>query len=252
MENRYRAKAIEDKWQRIWEENRTFQVTENPGKPKYYVLEMFPYPSGRIHMGHVRVYAIGDVIARFRRMRGYNVLHPMGWDAFGLPAENAAIERGIHPAKWTTENIAYMRDQLKKMGISYDWDREIATCDPEYYRWEQLVFIRMLERGLAYRKRSSVNWCPSCQTVLANEQVEDGRCWRCESEVSKRDIDGWFFKITAYADELLDWCDRLTGWPERVITMQKNWIGRSEGAEFDLPVVGRPDLKVRVLSLIHI
>ena len=248
MENRYRAKAIEDKWQRIWEENRTFQVTENPGKPKYYVLEMFPYPSGRIHMGHVRVYAIGDVIARFRRMRGYNVLHPMGWDAFGLPAENAAIERGIHPAKWTTENIAYMRDQLKKMGISYDWDREIATCDPEYYRWEQLVFIRMLERGLAYRRRSSVNWCPSCQTVLANEQVEGGRCWRCESEVNKRDIDGWFFKITAYADELLDWCDRLTGWPERVITMQKNWIGRSEGAEFDLPIVGYPDLKIRVFT----
>ena len=199
-------------------------------------------------MGHVRVYAIGDVIARFRRMRGYNVLHPMGWDAFGLPAENAAIERSIHPAKWTTENIAYMRDQLKRMGISYDWGREIATCDPEYYRWEQLVFIRMLERGLAYRKRSSVNWCPSCQTVLANEQVEDGRCWRCESEVSKRDIDGWFFKITAYAEELLDWCDRLTGWPERVITMQKNWIGRSEGAEFDLPVVGHPELKVRVFT----
>jgi leucyl-tRNA synthetase len=172
----------------------------------------------------------------------------MGWDAFGLPAENAAIERGIHPAKWTTENIVYMRDQLKKMGISYDWDREIATCDPEYYRWEQLVFIRMLERGLAYRKRSSVNWCPSCQTVLANEQVEGGRCWRCESEVSKRDIDGWFFKITAYADELLEWCDRLTGWPERVIAMQKNWIGRSEGAEFDLPVVGHPDLKIRVFT----
>ncbi|HSE85427.1 MAG TPA: leucine--tRNA ligase [Candidatus Binatia bacterium] len=248
MEDRYQAKAIEDKWQRIWEENRTFHVTENAAKPKYYVLEMFPYPSGRIHMGHVRVYAIGDVIARFRRMRGYNVLHPMGWDAFGLPAENAAIERGIHPAKWTTENIAYMRDQLKKMGISYDWDREIATCNPEYYRWEQLVFIRMLERGLAYRKRSSVNWCPSCQTVLANEQVEGGRCWRCESEVSKQDIDGWFFKITAYADELLDWCDRLTGWPERVITMQKNWIGRSEGAEFDLPVVGHPDLTIRVFT----
>jgi leucyl-tRNA synthetase len=248
MEDRYRAKAIEEKWQRIWEENQTFQAAENAGKPKYYVLEMFPYPSGRIHMGHVRVYAIGDVIARFRRMRGYNVLHPMGWDAFGLPAENAAIERGIHPAKWTRENIGYMRDQLKKMGISYDWDREIATCDPEYYRWEQLVFIRMLERGLAYRKRSSVNWCPSCQTVLANEQVEGGRCWRCESEVSKRDIDGWFFKITAYADELLDGCDRLTAWPERVIVMQKNWIGRSEGAEFDLPVVGHPDLKIRVFT----
>ena len=248
MEDRYRPKAIEGKWQQIWEENQTFQTSENAGKPKYYVLEMFPYPSGRIHMGHVRVYAIGDVIARFRRMRGYNVLHPMGWDAFGLPAENAAIERGIHPAKWTTENIVYMRDQLKKMGISYDWDREIATCDPEYYRWEQLVFIRMLERGLAYRKRSSVNWCPSCQTVLANEQVEGGRCWRCESEVSKRDIDGWFFKITAYADELLEWCDRLTGWPERVIAMQKNWIGRSEGAEFDLPVFGHPDLKIRVFT----
>ena len=248
MEARYQPKAIEEKWQRIWKENKTFQVAEDLRKPKYYVLEMFPYPSGRIHMGHVRVYAIGDVIARFRRMRGYNVLHPMGWDAFGLPAENAAIERGIHPAKWTRENIVYMRDQLKKMGISYDWDREIATCDPDYYRWEQLVFIRMLERGLAYRKRSTVNWCPSCQTVLANEQVEDGRCWRCESEVSKRDIDGWFFKITAYADELLDWCDRLSGWPERVITMQKNWIGRSEGAEFYLAVVGRPELKVRVFT----
>jgi leucyl-tRNA synthetase len=248
MEDRYQAKAIEEKWQRIWEENKTFQASENARKPKYYVLEMFPYPSGRIHMGHVRVYAIGDVIARFRRMKGYNVLHPMGWDAFGLPAENAAIERGIHPAKWTTENIVYMRDQLKKMGISYDWHREIATCDPEYYRWEQLVFIRMLERGLAYRRRSSVNWCPSCQTVLANEQVESGRCWRCESEVGKREIDGWFFKITAYADELLDWCDRLTGWPERVIAMQKNWIGRSEGAEFDLPVVGRTDLNIRVFT----
>jgi len=248
MEERYQPLAIEEKWQRIWEKTSAFRVAEDRGKPKYYVLEMFPYPSGRIHMGHVRVYAIGDVLARFRRVRGYNVLHPMGWDAFGLPAENAAIERGIHPAKWTMENIAYMRDQLKKMGISYDWNREIATCDPEYYRWEQLVFLRMLERGLAYRKRSSVNWCPSCQTVLANEQVEGGRCWRCESEVAKRDIDGWFFKITAYADELLDWCDRLTGWPERVITMQKNWIGRSEGAEFDLPVVGRPDLKVRVYT----
>ena len=248
MKERYQPKAIEEKWQRIWEEKKTFRVAEDVGKPKYYVLEMFPYPSGRIHMGHVRVYAIGDVLARFKRMRGYNVLHPMGWDAFGLPAENAAIERGIHPAKWTMENIGYMREQLKKMGISYDWDREIATCDPEYYRWEQLIFIRMLDRGLAYRKRSTVNWCPSCQTVLANEQVESGRCWRCESEVTKRDIDGWFFKITDYAEELLNWCDRLTGWPERVITMQKNWIGRSEGAEFDLPVMGRPELKVRVFT----
>jgi leucyl-tRNA synthetase len=248
MEERYYPQKIEEKWQRIWEEKKSFRVTESPDLPKYYLLEMFPYPSGRIHMGHVRVYAIGDVLARYKRMKGYNVLHPMGWDAFGLPAENAAIERGIHPAKWTMENIDYMRDQLKKMGISYDWDREIATCDPEYYRWEQLIFIRMLERGLAYRKRSTVNWCPSCQTVLANEQVENGRCWRCESEVTKRDVDGWFFKITAYAEELLDWCDRLTGWPERVITMQKNWIGRSEGAEFDLAVAGRPDLKIRVFT----
>src|SRR5919106_15810 len=185
---------------------------------------------------------------RYTWMRGFNVLHPMGWDAFGLPAENAAIEHGVHPAIWTYENINNMRAQLKKMGISYDWERELTTCDPAYYKWEQLIFIRMLERGLAYRKRSTVNWCPSCQTVLANEQVEAGRCWRCDSEVGKRDIDGWYFKITAYADELLEWCDRLTGWPERVMVMQKNWIGRSEGAEFDLPVMGRPELKIRVFT----
>ncbi len=199
-------------------------------------------------MGHVRNYAIGDVLARYKWMRGFNVLHPMGWDAFGLPAENAAIEHGVHPAIWTYENIEHMRSQFKKLGISYDWSREIATCDPAYYRWEQLIFIRMLDRGLAYRKRSSVNWCPSCQTVLANEQVEAGRCWRCDSEVTKRDIDGWYFKITAYADELLEWCDRLPGWPERVMTMQRNWIGRSEGAEFDLPVSGRPGLSLRVFT----
>jgi leucyl-tRNA synthetase len=248
MDDKYYPQKVEEKWQKIWAENNSFRAAEDPSRPKYYVLEMFPYPSGRIHMGHVRVYTIGDVLARYKRMRGFNVLHPMGWDAFGLPAENAAIERGIHPAKWTMENIVYMKEQLKKMGISYDWDREIATCHPEYYRWEQLIFIRMLERGLAYRRRSTVNWCPSCRTVLANEQVENGRCWRCESEVTKRDIDGWFFKITAYAEELLEWCDRLTGWPERVITMQKNWIGRSEGAEFDLPVAGRPELKIRVFT----
>ncbi|HEV8472955.1 MAG TPA: leucine--tRNA ligase [Methylomirabilota bacterium] len=246
--DRYPFREIESKWQRLWEERRQFRAVEDPGRPKFYCLEMFPYPSGRIHMGHVRVYAIGDLLARFKRMRGFNVLHPMGWDAFGLPAENAAIEHGVHPAIWTYENIDYMRSQLKQMGLSYDWEREIATCDPSYYKWEQLVFIRMLERGLAYRRRSTVNWCPSCQTVLANEQVEAGRCWRCDSEVTPKDIDGWFFKITAYADELLEWCDRLTGWPERVITMQRNWIGRSEGAEFDLPVVGRPDLKVRVFT----
>jgi len=246
--DRYPFRDIEPKWQRIWEESGQFRAVEDARRPKFYCLEMFPYPSGRIHMGHVRVYAIGDVLARYKRMRGFNVLHPMGWDAFGLPAENAAIEHGVHPAIWTHENIAYMRRQLRKMGLSYDWDREVATCDPAYYKWEQLIFIRMLERGLAYRKRSTVNWCPGCQTVLANEQVEAGRCWRCDREVAQRDVDGWFFKITAYADELLEWCDRLTGWPERVITMQKNWIGRSEGAEFDLPVAGRPGLGIRVFT----
>jgi leucyl-tRNA synthetase len=246
--DRYPFREIEAKWQRTWEERKQFRAVEDPGRPKFYCLEMFPYPSGRIHMGHVRVYAIGDLLARFKRMRGFNVLHPMGWDAFGLPAENAAIEHGVHPAIWTYENIDNMRAQLKKMGISYDWERELATCDPSYYKWEQLVFIKMLERGLAYRRRSTVNWCPSCQTVLANEQVENGRCWRCDSEVTPREIDGWFFKITAYADELLEWCDRLPGWPERVITMQRNWIGRSEGAEFDLPVAGRPELKIRVFT----
>ena len=246
--DRYPFREIEGKWQRIWEERKQFHVAEDSSRPKFYCLEMFPYPSGRIHMGHVRVYAIGDLLARYKWMRGFNVLHPMGWDAFGLPAENAAIENGVHPAIWTYENIDYMRSQLRKLGISYDWDRELATCDPSYYKWEQLVFIKMLERGLAYRRRSTVNWCPSCQTVLANEQVENGRCWRCDSEVTPREIEGWFFKITAYADELLAWCDRLTGWPERVITMQRNWIGRSEGAEFDLPVAGRPDVKIRVFT----
>src|SRR5881409_1940674 len=246
--DRYPFQEIEAKWQRIWEDRKQFRVTEDPRRPKFYCLEMFPYPSGRIHMGHVRNYAIGDLLARYKSMRGLNVLHPMGWDAFGLPAENAAIEHGVHPAIWTYENIDYMRAQLKKMGLSYDWDREIATCDPSYYKWEQLIFIKMFERGLAYRRRSTVNWCPSCQTVLANEQVEAGRCWRCDSEVTLREIEGWFFKITAYAEELLAWCDRLPGWPERVLTMQRNWIGKSEGAEFDLPVEGHPDLSIRVFT----
>ncbi len=246
--DRYPFREIEAKWQRRWEETKQFRAVEDPGRPKFYCLEMFPYPSGRIHMGHVRVYAIGDLLARYKWMRGFNVLHPMGWDAFGLPAENAAIEHGVHPAIWTYENIDNMRAQLRKMGISYDWEREITTCDPAYYKWEQLIFIKMLERGLAYRKRSTVNWCPSCQTVLANEQVEDGRCWRCDSEVVPREIDGWFFKITAYAEELLAWCDRLPGWPERVMTMQRNWIGKSEGAEFDLPVEGRADLRLRIFT----
>jgi leucyl-tRNA synthetase len=246
--DRYPFPEIEAKWQGIWAERKQFKVTEQPGRPKYYCLEMFPYPSGRIHMGHVRVYAIGDLLARYKWMRGFNVLHPMGWDAFGLPAENAAIDNGVHPAVWTYENIDNMRTQLKRMGISYDWDREVTTCDPAYYKWEQLIFIRMLERGLAYRRRSRVNWCPSCQTVLANEQVEAGRCWRCDTEVTIREIDGWFFKITEYAQELLDWCDRLPGWPERVLTMQRNWIGRSEGAEFMLPVAGRADLTIPIFT----
>jgi leucyl-tRNA synthetase len=244
----YPFREIETKWQRVWEETGLFRVREEPGRPKFYCLEMFPYPSGRIHMGHVRNYAIGDAITRYKRMRGYNVLHPMGWDAFGLPAENAAIDNGVHPAVWTYENIATMKAQMKALGISYDWDREVATCDPEYYRWEQLIFVRMFERGLTYRKSARVNWCPGCQTVLANEQVEAGRCWRCDSEVVTKDIESWYFKITEYAEELLEWCDRLPGWPERVLTMQRNWIGKSEGAEFDLPVAGRPGLALRVFT----
>ena len=241
MEERYQPARIEAKWQRIWEEKKSFRVTEEPRLQKYYLLEMFPYPSGRIHMGHVRNYSIGDVIARYKRMRGYNVLHPMGWDAFGLPAENAAIERGVHPAKWTAENIAYMRDQLKKMGFSYDWERELATCDESYYRWEQLFFVEMFKRGLAYKKLSNVNWCDRCQTVLANEQVEAGRCWRCDSEVGMRELAQWFFRITAYAEELLEDLDRLGGWPEKVLTMQRNWIGKSVGAEIEFPIVGRQE-----------
>ncbi|HXV83822.1 MAG TPA: leucine--tRNA ligase [Candidatus Binatia bacterium] len=239
MEERYQAKAIEEKWQRLWEERQAFQVTEDAEKPKYYVLEMFPYPSGRIHMGHVRNYSIGDVIARYKRMRGYNVLHPMGWDAFGLPAENAAIEQGIHPEIWTRENILYMKTQLKRMGLSYDWQREIATSDPEYYRWNQWIFLEFFKRGLAYKKSSSVNWCPSCQTVLANEQVIDGACWRCESTVTQKELDQWFFRITLYAEQLLEDLERLSGWPDKVVTMQRNWIGKSVGAEILFPLVGR-------------
>ncbi len=243
MSNKYSPENIELKWQRYWEENASYQATEAPDKPKYYLLEMFPYPSGRIHMGHVRNYCIGDVIARYKRMQGYNVLHPMGWDAFGLPAENAAIKHRTHPASWTQKNIAYMRRQLQRMGYSYDWTRELSTADPQYYRWEQLIFIKMYERGLVYKKKSPLNWCPSCKTVLANEQVEGGGCWRCDTSVVQKDLEQWFFRITAYADELLKFCDELhasagSGWPERVITMQKNWIGKSEGVEVDFPVIG--------------
>ncbi len=239
MEERYNPKKVEERWQRHWAEHKTFKVMEDASKPKYYCLEMFPYPSGRIHMGHVRNYSIGDVISRYKRMRGFNVLHPMGWDAFGLPAENAAIKHGIHPSQWTLENIAFMRDkQLKRMGLSYDWDREVTTCLQDYYRWNQWFFIKMYEKGLAYKKLSYVNWCPSCATVLANEQVENGLCWRCSSVVTHKELEQWFFKITEYADELLSYCDKLTGWPERVLTMQRNWIGKSIGVEVDFTVEG--------------
>ena len=239
MQEKYIPQVVEAKWQQRWETEKSFKATEDPSREKYYLLEMFPYPSGKIHMGHVRNYSIGDVVARFKRMRGYNVLHPMGWDAFGMPAENAAIQNKCHPAAWTYENMAYMRGQLKRMGFSYDWDRELATCDVEYYRWEQQIFLQMYEKGLAYKKTSFVNWCPACETVLANEQVEDGGCWRCDSEVKQKELDQWFFRITGYAEELLDWTNRLPGWPERVLTMQRNWIGKSFGCEITFPLDGR-------------
>ncbi len=235
MHSQYDPLEIEQKWQSFWKEKGLFKTpppeTDTKKREKFYCLEMFPYPSGKIHMGHVRNYAIGDVIARYKRMRGYHVLHPMGWDAFGLPAENAAIKHGVHPAKWTYENIEYMKSQLQQLGLSYDWDREVTTCTPEYYKWNQWFFLKMLEKGLAYRKASFVNWCPSCETVLANEQVIDGRCWRCNSSVTQKELEQWFLKITDYAEELLRDLDTLKGWPEKVITMQKNWIGKSEGVE---------------------
>ncbi len=238
----YNPQTIEKKWQEIWEKQQTFHVENTSDKPKYYVLEMFPYPSGRIHMGHVRNYSIGDVVARFKRMQGCHVLHPMGWDAFGLPAENAAIKHDTHPAKWTFENIDYMRTQLKRLGYSYDWSRELATCHPKYYRWEQDFFLKLFEKGLVYRKKAPVNWCPSCHTVLANEQVEDGLCWRCDSEVVHKELSQWFLKITNYADELLEDLTTLgKGWPERVLTMQRNWIGKSHGMEIDFAIEGRDE-----------
>jgi leucyl-tRNA synthetase len=235
---KYDPQKTEVTWQSFWEKNEYFKVTEDKGKKKYYLLEMYPYPSGKIHMGHVRNYAIGDVVARYKRMRGFNVLHPMGWDAFGMPAENAAIENNTHPAKWTYDNIDYMRSQLKRLGFSYDWNRELATCRPEYYRWEQLVFVEMFKKGLAYKKKTYVNWCDLCKTVLANEQVVDGCCWRHpDQEVTLKEMDSWFLKITDYTKELLDYCDKLPGWPEKVLTMQRNWIGESHGAILRFPVV---------------
>ncbi|WP_258360307.1 leucine--tRNA ligase [Moorella sulfitireducens (nom. illeg.)] len=238
MEARYNFKEIEPKWQRRWEASDLYRVTEDRSKPKFYCLEMFPYPSGNLHMGHVRNYSIGDVVARFKRMQGYNVLHPMGWDAFGLPAENAAINRGIPPAEWTWSNIANMRRQLHTMGISYDWEREVATCHPGYYRWTQWLFLQMYKHGLAYRKKAAVNWCPSCATVLANEQVVDGACERCHTPVMRKDLEQWFFRITAYAERLLHDLQKLPGWPEKVKIMQENWIGKSTGAEVIFRVEG--------------
>ena len=236
IQEKYAPHDIEAKWQKYWEENKTFKVEMDKDKPKSYVLEMFPYPSGNLHMGHVRNYSIGDVIARFRTMKGFNVLHPMGWDSFGMPAENAAIKHNIPPKKWTLENIANMTRQLKALGLSYDWDREVTTCKEDYYKWTQWFFELFYKRGLAVKKESAVNWCDTCNTVLANEQVIDGKCWRCDHEVVKKDLSQWFFKITDYADELLKDLDLLPGWPERVETMQHNWIGRSEGLEFSFEI----------------
>src|SRR5690349_16998335 len=234
----YKPQQLDKKWQARWTADRAFEVAIDPSRPKFYTLEMFAYPSGHAHVGHVRNYIIGDIMARTKRMRGYNVLHPFGWDAFGLPAENAAIKTGTHPEKSTLDNIAHMKGQLQRLGISYAWEREIATCLPDYYAFNQWIFLKMFERGLAYRKRSTVNWCPKDNTVLANEQVvDDGVCWRCGTTVIQRELEQWFFKITAYADELLAGLDTLTDWPEKVVVMQRNWIGRSEGARVKFPVV---------------
>ncbi len=247
MDQQYCPAKVEENAQKYWEENQTFHVVEDDSREKFYCLSMFPYPSGRLHMGHVRNYTIGDVIARFQRMQGKNVLQPMGWDAFGLPAENAAIKHGVPPARWTRDNIDYMRGQLKRLGFGYDWSRELATCDPDYYKWEQWLFTRLFEKGLIYKKSSAVNWCPNDQTVLANEQVIDGACWRCDTVVERKEIPQYFMKITDYAQELLDDLDKLDGWPEQVRTMQRNWIGRSEGLEIDFEVAGH-DEALRVFT----
>jgi leucyl-tRNA synthetase len=244
----YKPQELDRKWQARWTESRAFAVDIDPSRPKFYTLEMFAYPSGHAHVGHVRNYIIGDISARTKRMRGYNVLHPFGWDAFGLPAENAAIKTGTHPETSTFDNINHMKGQLQRLGISYDWGREIATCLPEYYKFNQWIFLKMFERGLAYRKRSTVNWCPVDNTVLANEQVIDGACWRCKSVVEQRSLEQWFFRITAYAEELLAGLETLKEWPEKVVVMQRNWIGRSEGARLKFPVVNSPDLQIEVFT----
>ncbi len=236
--DKYDFAAIEAKWQKIWAEEEAFKTVEDPDKEKYYVLEMFPYPSGKLHMGHVRNYSIGDVIARYKKMAGFNVLHPMGWDSFGLPAENAAIKNNIHPFTWTNQNMDDMREQLKSLGLSYDWDREVATCKPDYYKWMQWIFIQFYKKGLAYKKDNPVNWCPSCQTVLANEQVVDGACERCHTPVTKKHLSQWYLKITDYADRLLKDLEDMPGWPDKVKSMQEHWIGRSEGAEVKFKIDG--------------
>ncbi|MCW5605597.1 MAG: leucine--tRNA ligase, partial [Burkholderiales bacterium] len=235
MQQKYHPHAVEREARKYWEDSDAFRAVETPGKPKYYCLSMFPYPSGKLHMGHVRNYTIGDVLARYHRMKGYNVLQPMGWDAFGLPAENAAMANGVPPAQWTYDNIAYMKKQLQSLGFAIDWSRELATCKPEYYKWNQWLFLRMLEKGIAYKKTQVVNWDPIDQTVLANEQVIDGRGWRTGAVVEKREIPGYYLAITQYADELLAALDTLSGWPERVKTMQANWIGKSYGVRFAFP-----------------
>lgn len=241
MKELYYPQGIEKKWQEKWAKEKTFKTYDESDKPKYYALSMFPYPSGKLHMGHVRNYTITDVIARFKKMKGYNVLHPMGWDSFGLPAENAAMKHGANPAKWTDENIAYMTKQLNMLGLSYDWDREVATCKPEYYKWTQWLFLQFYKKGLAYKKEAAVNWCNECGTVLANEQVIDGKCWRCDSVVEKKYLSQWFLKITDYADRLLQDLDKLEGWGDNVKTMQANWIGKSSGAIFNFKVVDAPN-----------
>jgi len=240
---RYSPQNIEKKWQAKWQEEHAYQTEMDASKPEYYVLEMFPYPSGNLHMGHVRNYSIGDVLARYKTMEGFNVLHPMGFDAFGMPAENAAIKHGVKPSDWTYSNIENMKRQQREMGLSYDWNREVETCRPDYYRWTQWLFELFYKKGLAYKKKASVNWCNTCNTVLANEQVIDGKCWRCDDDVVKKDLSQWFLKITDYADVLLEDLKELKGWPERVKTMQENWIGRSEGAEFSFAV---PDFNEKI------
>ena len=244
----YNPAQIEERWQKLWEEEGFYRSDIDHTKAKYYVLEMFPYPSGKLHMGHMRVYSIGDVLARFFRMRGYNVIHPMGWDAFGLPAENAAIEHRVNPAQWTAQNIKHMKDQQNRLGVSYDWRREVNTSSPDYYRWSQWLFLLMYKRGLAYKKRASVNWCSDCATVLANEQVEKGLCWRCSSVVETRELEQWFLRITAYAERLLYDLDKLEDWPERVKVMQQNWIGRSEGAEIVFKIKEFPGEEIRTFT----